>query len=631
MRGAASTAASLPSIREEPNSHECTEDCACKVPLDAGGHSDSVVEKRFRDPPFALNQTHDAEGKTGDRSDQSAPILGTRRTIYEVNPATSRPVDFTPCPEVPRDHSDEVLVTNSKSFSDEFPRVVEHGPDLKPGTVTVCNETYTTRVRVHSGPDARSTFGCIGLLDTGSPQTFIREDAWDKMKSIQAASLACESETQPRVWGGFGDHEPLRTTKYVRLSIQFLHGQVPSAKLAVWAYVVPRGTMEHSLLLGRDSWPRFKYSYRKLPRPHPSGRTLGELTLRHIDHNGARAYVVSSDCELPQYHLIYSGTAEVSLSTEPQQVSVDLVRKCGTPALEGHYLVELSPSAGVFTVHEHFVSSGKQSIPLAGCATISPGDVIGTANAPLLEVPLDDVERDFPLHQEEFVYPTVERKDGSDVKTPPSTLLERFDSQQRDAFLEMWERIPSHLHDICFDLQGPGWTPSVISALGDVLVQYQNRFSRSKTDLGHCTTLPFKIDIPKGTPPVASRPYRTSPAIAKQVDAILDSYLAAGLIEHSPSPWASPLVVVPKKDGSIRITVNYKRLNSLSIVGKWPLPRIDEVLDSLGKSTIFSTFDLMSGFFQNAIDPGSIELYCFHNTTRFVPVVAHATRTCRSP
>ena len=57
--------------------------------------------------------------------------------------------------------------------------------------------------------------------------------------------------------------------------------------------------------------------------------------------------------------------------------------------------------------------------------------------------------------------------------------------------------------------------------------------------------------------------------------------------------------------------MNYKRLNAVSIVGKWPLPRIDEVLDALGEGKLYSTFDLKSVFFQNAIHPDSVELTAF--------------------
>ncbi|CAB1120470.1 unnamed protein product [Ectocarpus sp. CCAP 1310/34] len=67
----------------------------------------------------------------------------------------------------------------------------------------------------------------------------------------------------------------------------------------------------------------------------------------------------------------------------------------------------------------------------------------------------------------------------------------------------------------------------------------------------------------------------------KKVDEVLDQYLAAGLIQHPTSPWASPLVVIPKKDGSVRITVNYKRLNALVDLDGQPLLRVDGIVNSL--------------------------------------------------
>ena len=96
--------------------------------------------------------------------------------------------------------------------------------------------------------------------------------------------------------------------------------------------------------------------------------------------------------------------------------------------------------------------------------------------------------------------------------------------------------------------------------------------------------MPFSLSLPPGTKPIASKPYRINPILQKKVDAVLDQYLAAGLIQHSTSPWASPLVVIPKKDGSVRITVNYKRLNSLIVMDDQRLPRVDGILDPSTKA-----------------------------------------------
>ena len=67
--------------------------------------------------------------------------------------------------------------------------------------------------------------------------------------------------------------------------------------------------------------------------------------------------------------------------------------------------------------------------------------------------------------------------------------------------------------------------------------------------------------------------------MAKEVDATLNQYLAAGLIQHSTYPYSSPRVVVPKKSGGVRITINCKKLNQISSL---PIPRVDQILDSFG-------------------------------------------------
>ncbi|CAM9575887.1 unnamed protein product, partial [Sphacelaria rigidula] len=143
--------------------------------------------------------------------------------------------------------------------------------------------------------------------------------------------------------------------------------------------------------------------------------------------------------------------------------------------------------------------------------------------------------------------------------------------------------------------------------LSDVLLQYQDQFSRSKTDLRHCKTLPFEVTLQPDISSISSQSYRTNPILTKNVNANLDAQTISEL-QHPSSSWASPLVVVPKKDGNIRITVNYSRLNRVTVVGLPPIPRIDEVSDALGEGKPLSTFDLAAGFFQNAIHPDTVPL-----------------------
>ena len=86
------------------------------------------------------------------------------------------------------------------------------------------------------------------------------------------------------------------------------------------------------------------------------------------------------------------------------------------------------------------------------------------------------------------------------------------------------------------------------------------------------------------------------------------SRLAAGLIHHSTSLWSSPLVKVPKKSGGIRITINYQKLSKVTETPHIAIPRVDEVLDTLGGGSVFSVFDLFSGFTQLAMHPDTIPL-----------------------
>ena len=140
-------------------------------------------------------------------------------------------------------------------------------------------------------------------------------------------------------------------------------------------------------------------------------------------------------------------------------------------------------------------------------------------------------------------------------------------------------------------------------------------FSKSSTDFGSCSLLPFEISVPPNSPSVTSRSYRINRPTAKKVDAVLDKFLAAGLIQHSTSPWTSPVVVILKKFGTIHITVNYEKLDKLSIFGQPPIPRVDEV-HKLGTGRIFLLFDLVFSFHQIPVHKDTIPLTAFCTPTR---------------
>ena len=95
------------------------------------------------------------------------------------------------------------------------------------------------------------------------------------------------------------------------------------------------------------------------------------------------------------------------------------------------------------------------------------------------------------------------------------------------------------------------------------------------------------------------------PAQREVVKRLLDDMLRDDVIQPSSSPWASPIVLATKKDGSPRFCVDYRKLNEVTQKDAYPLPQIDETLETLAESQLFSTLDLASGYWQ--VELGSVD------------------------
>ena len=116
--------------------------------------------------------------------------------------------------------------------------------------------------------------------------------------------------------------------------------------------------------------------------------------------------------------------------------------------------------------------------------------------------------------------------------------------------------------------------------------------------LGEITATEHRITLETGTKPIRSMPYRQGPAMRTKTEAKIRKMLDAGVIEPATSEWATPIVLVPKKDGSLQFCVDYRRLNAKTVPDAYPLPRIDDCLDSLGDAEIFTTLDCNAGYWQ---------------------------------
>ncbi|XP_070009504.1 uncharacterized mitochondrial protein AtMg00860-like [Nicotiana sylvestris] len=102
----------------------------------------------------------------------------------------------------------------------------------------------------------------------------------------------------------------------------------------------------------------------------------------------------------------------------------------------------------------------------------------------------------------------------------------------------------------------------------------------------------FGIDLVLGTQPISIPPYRMAPSEVKELKEQLQELLDKGFIRPSVSPWGAPVLFVKRKDGAMRMCINYKQLNKVTIKNKYPLPCIDDLFDLLQGERVFSKIDL---------------------------------------
>ncbi|GKE95674.1 putative reverse transcriptase domain-containing protein [Tanacetum coccineum] len=108
----------------------------------------------------------------------------------------------------------------------------------------------------------------------------------------------------------------------------------------------------------------------------------------------------------------------------------------------------------------------------------------------------------------------------------------------------------------------------------------------------------FRIDLIPGASPVVRSPYRLAPSEMLELSKQLKELQEKGFIRPSHSPWGAPMLFVKKKDGLMRMCIDYRELNKLTIKNRYPLPRIDDLFDQLQGACCFSKIDLRSGYHQ---------------------------------
>ncbi|CAF4895233.1 unnamed protein product [Pieris macdunnoughi] len=153
-------------------------------------------------------------------------------------------------------------------------------------------------------------------------------------------------------------------------------------------------------------------------------------------------------------------------------------------------------------------------------------------------------------------------------------------------------------------------TREEMSKAKGLLKTFSDMFATHDGDLGRTGVVKHRIET--GTEaPIRLRPRRVPVAYEKNIDKMIAEMSNHNVIEASSSPWCSPVVLVKKKDNSLRFCVDYRRLNDITKKDSYPLPRIDDTLDTLSGAKWFTTLDLKSGYWQVEIDSSHKEKTAF--------------------
>ncbi|XP_035546655.1 uncharacterized protein LOC118348672 [Juglans regia] len=131
-----------------------------------------------------------------------------------------------------------------------------------------------------------------------------------------------------------------------------------------------------------------------------------------------------------------------------------------------------------------------------------------------------------------------------------------------------------------------------------VVDEFPDVFVEELPGLPPVRDMEFVIDLELGAAPVHKAPYRMALAKLKELKTQLQELVDKGFIQPSTSPWGAPVLFVKKKDGTLRMCIDYRELNKVTIKNKYPLPRIDDLFDQLQGAAIFSKIDLRSGYYQ---------------------------------
>ncbi|XP_076031965.1 uncharacterized protein LOC143019869 [Oratosquilla oratoria] len=204
-----------------------------------------------------------------------------------------------------------------------------------------------------------------------------------------------------------------------------------------------------------------------------------------------------------------------------------------------------------------------------------------------------------------------EREENFEPSLPACVVVPTCDHDQKDNFPELQSGLYAKVDNSTI-LYDPSTklghlSNDQASDISSLLTDYSDIFS----DHPHpCSAVEHDIET-NGARPIRQRPYHLNAFKKEYVREEVQRLQEVGIVEPSSSPWASPVVLVPKPDGSMRLCIDYRKLNAVTELDSYPLPRIDDVIDEVGRAQWVTKLDLLQGYYQVRLSERSRAISAF--------------------
>ena len=440
----------------------------------------------------------------------------------------------------------------------------------------------------------------IAMVDTGAQSTIIsRTTLHDVIRHLKKSGRKVPPLELPtvRLFGKDGQKGGKQLRVTAQLSLDFT---LESKSVTVPVFVQPDS--DQDCLLGMNAIPL--------------------LGIKVLHHDGEP--IVSPDPETDQENADLANTSRPECATS----TVSLVTSVALPSQKG-CIVRARVSSPNTSTHELLFEPNRESLDALGVVALESlvcleGDEFqlpvenphgftihldtSTELGTVRHVDLPDKPSEYASH--ELIGDGVSTAASIKATLPPQDRLER-----------LMEVLSLPLKKL---------SPEEAKQLTDLISEFSDVFALDDTRLGCMQMVQHSINTGNHAP-IRQQPYRTPVVRRQKLEEMVESMQNQGVVVPSSSPWASPVVLVPKKDGSLRFCIDYRRLNAITRKDVYPLPRVYDILVALGEAKFFTSLDLASGYWQIGLDEDAKEKSAFVTYNGLFEFVRMPFGLCNAP